>query len=94
MHSDSDDASTHAATTTAYSDIVSDLDDLDSNMISTDDVEEETLPINNSMTEEGDVEDNANATSAGDREIEDSVDMRPFLEVHQSIMDDAHLEDF
>ena len=46
------------------------------------------------VIEDGDVEENTNATSARDGEIEDGMEIGPLPEVHQSIMDDADLVDF
>ena len=69
-------------TTVTSWDVESDLDDLDLNVISKDDIEEETLPIHETGSECGEIEGNANTTSAEDEENEGTMDMRPLPEVH------------
>ena len=56
------------------SDVESDPDDLDLNVISKYDIEEETFPISKTVKEDGEVEKNTHATSAGDGEIEDGME--------------------
>ena len=78
---DLDDASVDAATAVAISDVESDLDYLNLDMISKDYIEEETLPIDKITTEDGKIE----------YEMDDEA---LSSEAHQSIMDDVDLEGF
>ena len=91
---DPDDASVNAATTVASSDVESDLEDIDVNIISNDDIEEETLPMNMTDSEHGEIEGMTTTTSVENGESDNAMNMGPFPEVFQSIMNDVDLEGF
>ena len=91
-HLDPNDASVPEATTMASFNVDSNLGNVDLNVISKNDIEEETLPMN--MSENGEIDTINTNTDAENGESDTATTMGPLPETLQSIMNNADLEDF